>query len=633
MDVSDHSLAEAGFLGIAGRLQLLSHELKDVLQDLANLKESWLLILDNADDPSIDYQKYFPSGSWGVVILTTRNEQCHRHAPRSYITLEGLSDIEAQSLLFDTAQIVDGQHGNTKDDAQAVSKLLGSHPLALIQAGTYVACGHSTLQDYPNVYARQRERLLRLGPSQAQPRYQNVYATFEASADALRSDSELASDAQELLSFLASLRRTPLPLSWFKAAWMTARTICSGKGDDDRIEYVTPWHVSKLLPMISTEKDEWDPFRLTRAVSQLKALALVSTNFDQDLGFRSLSMHSLIHAWANERRKSKERQDAWISAASFLSICSQTDIAWQPHELEIYPHVQALASSEMSIIFADKPLDMIVNLYLFLGWMLYEVRDDTGLAVLLERLFIHNGWDETTLIPECEEAWYLKANSHLRLGEFDKAIVLLNQMSECNELHEPANSHAMTKLQAAQIRAYLGGGQEKKAIKLMEEILNSLEGNDELLSLRLSLKHNLATTYHRCGKAEQASSLSNQIYDEFGENLQSRREDPCALLENMQISFTETVDSESYAAMIDRYLEGCWQVQGNRSKELERRLERSMYNWRIGRREASVLGMKQAGKLAQGLLGKDHPKAQKLKLLLDNQKLAIKHKLVRFYSD
>lgn len=42
---------------------------------LTNRPEEWLLILDNADDPSLDILSYLPVGSRGTIIVTSRNPE------------------------------------------------------------------------------------------------------------------------------------------------------------------------------------------------------------------------------------------------------------------------------------------------------------------------------------------------------------------------------------------------------------------------------------------------------------------------------------------------------------------------------------------------------------------------------
>jgi hypothetical protein len=154
------------------------------------------LVLDNADNPTVDYQDYFPDGKQGVVLLTSRNDECQQYATVKSIILEGLPKEEAQELLLKAARVPQDQYSVHAEDALKVASLLQSHPLALIHAGEYVSRGHCTLAEYPRIFAQQRQRLLAFKPAQAQSRYQDVYLTFEASAAILRSSStEFTRDA------------------------------------------------------------------------------------------------------------------------------------------------------------------------------------------------------------------------------------------------------------------------------------------------------------------------------------------------------------------------------------------------------------------------------------------------------
>lgn len=191
VDVSSESLAESGFLDITSRLQIPGRTLEEPRQGLANIKERWLLVLDNADDSEVDYQRYFPARSLGVVMLTSRNDDCQQYATEKAFTLDGLSHNEAGELLLRAAGVAPTQRLTVEDDAYVVASLLNSHPLALIQAGSYVSRGHCTLAEYPRVFAQQRKRLLAFRPAQARSRYEDVYATFEASAEILRASAEV----------------------------------------------------------------------------------------------------------------------------------------------------------------------------------------------------------------------------------------------------------------------------------------------------------------------------------------------------------------------------------------------------------------------------------------------------------
>jgi hypothetical protein len=154
VDVSTTGTAERSFFDIAQRLSIPAQNWDDARLAIANLKHPWLLVLDNADDPTVDYQDYFPDGTLGVIMLTSRNHECQQYATVKSVSLEGLSTEEAQELLLKAAGVPPGQYGVHDEDAEKVARLLQSHPLALILAGAYVARGHCSLAAYPRVFAQ-----------------------------------------------------------------------------------------------------------------------------------------------------------------------------------------------------------------------------------------------------------------------------------------------------------------------------------------------------------------------------------------------------------------------------------------------------------------------------------------------
>ena len=217
VDVSKPSTAENDFIAVSKILGHSAESVQDALQVLANIKQSWLLILDNADDLEFDYQAYFPSGAQGAVLMTSRVHECKRYSPDATKALEGLEDEDSKQLLLKSAEISETLWQSYASQAEEVVRLLGSHTLALLQAGAYIAQGHCHLQQYSEVYQQQRQRLLRYKPKQAQSRYSTVYATFEAYAFMLeQSASEAAQDTLCLLAILSMLSPAVLPLQIFE---------------------------------------------------------------------------------------------------------------------------------------------------------------------------------------------------------------------------------------------------------------------------------------------------------------------------------------------------------------------------------------------------------------------------------
>src|SRR6202012_5998982 len=75
---SFQSIAEAIFdvpdSGVLGIEQMLIH-VRQWLSDPMNTR--WMLIYDNYDDPEqFDLQAYYPFGSHGAIIVTTRRPDC-----------------------------------------------------------------------------------------------------------------------------------------------------------------------------------------------------------------------------------------------------------------------------------------------------------------------------------------------------------------------------------------------------------------------------------------------------------------------------------------------------------------------------------------------------------------------------
>ncbi|KIY00436.1 uncharacterized protein Z520_04121 [Fonsecaea multimorphosa CBS 102226] len=244
------------------------------------------------------------------LVLTSRNAECEQYATADHVALEGPPTDEAIGLLLKAANVVREHRPRSEDDARRVAVLLQSHPLALIQAGAYVKRGHRRLGDYPRVYERQRKRLLEFGPSQAQSRYRDVYATFEASVEILQtSPTESSRDALELLPLLAVCGPSQLPLFVFESPWKGAQRIAAREpGDEDGLG-LTTWHASQLPSLIPAHEDAWDSFRLVEAVNMLKAFALVSTDVDEE--HVCVSMHPLVHTWAGDRQDDRQQHGSW----------------------------------------------------------------------------------------------------------------------------------------------------------------------------------------------------------------------------------------------------------------------------------------------------------------------------------
>jgi tetratricopeptide (TPR) repeat protein len=511
VDVSTATLAETGFLNIAKRLGVSAETMEEARQILANVEQPWLLILDNADDHLFDYQSYFPTGYFGVVLMTSRNLECSRYATVGCQALEGLDKEDAPRLLLKAAEIPTDQCSMYDTDVRTVATLLGSHPLALIQAGSYVARGHCTLQEYPQVYQRHRQRLLQFHCIQEQSRYRHVYATFEASADVLESSGdETTQDALQLLSVLSMMGSNRLPLSIFEAAWKGAQKISLNTIEDDDVGNLSAWHVSQLVSLVQTDSNEWDSFRVVQASHLLKSLSLVFE--DTQGGLTSISMHPLTHAWAKDRQSQKAQEQAWASVGSMIAVSGFDTGLWPVREQQLRPHLHCFLDRSVMGMFSCGPRLMIVPILSHCGRLLHELRDDARLFALLSDIFSLLKVDSTTPRREWLILYNLAASSLLRLGKTSKSVQLLEQVIKIRKQIQAEDHPDRRASQHELARAYLANGQVKEAVQLLEHVVKIEE---QILAEdrpdRLTSQHELARAYLANGQIKEAVQLLEHV--------------------------------------------------------------------------------------------------------------------------
>jgi hypothetical protein len=129
------------------------------LTDLETEKP-WLLIVDNADDPSIDLQEYLPSGNRGHILITTRYNP-HRALGNvgqgSFIFHELLHE-EAEHLLLSAAGQSQPYDTIVIKTATRISHALGYLALAIAVAGASIRSNYCSFNEYLRYYDIQRQK-------------------------------------------------------------------------------------------------------------------------------------------------------------------------------------------------------------------------------------------------------------------------------------------------------------------------------------------------------------------------------------------------------------------------------------------------------------------------------------------
>ncbi|KAJ3829321.1 hypothetical protein F5880DRAFT_1470818 [Lentinula raphanica] len=173
-------------------------------------EKNWLIIIDNADDPKIDFKEYLPSCVHGNIIITSRNPELQVIATQSE-ELQDLLPEEAMFLLLKHAfKSLDSITPPQKEEAALIAQELHCFPLALVQAGAYI-CQQNCLFGYLDRLQSQRQEMLLRNPKYSIDRYGlSVYATWNLSWE------QLSPDCKILLEVCAHLYYDWIPRALFQ---------------------------------------------------------------------------------------------------------------------------------------------------------------------------------------------------------------------------------------------------------------------------------------------------------------------------------------------------------------------------------------------------------------------------------
>ncbi len=167
--------------------------------------DGWLLILDNADDLALA-RRFIPAGVRGHVLLTTRKAAT---VARGFSVAEMDEEEGALFLLRRAGKLASPDpaalaqvSASEREAAVAIVREMAGLPLALTQAGAYIADAASPVADYLAAYKRRRTGLLARSDEESQYPA-SVATTWRLSFEKVERRDPLAADLLRVLAFLA----------------------------------------------------------------------------------------------------------------------------------------------------------------------------------------------------------------------------------------------------------------------------------------------------------------------------------------------------------------------------------------------------------------------------------------------
>ncbi len=202
-----------GFVDIARLLDLPQAQEADqslaveVVKGWLEEHDGWLLIADNADTPEL-LKPFRPRNLSGSLLVTSRAHVFDMLGVARPIALETMSPAEAENFLFTRTARTD-HSAEEKAAAKELAVELSYLPLALEQAGAYLAATQARFQDYLVSYRQRQLELLEKRTPGVGDYWASVATTWAINFDEVEATSQASAD---LLSVSAYLSPNSIPL-------------------------------------------------------------------------------------------------------------------------------------------------------------------------------------------------------------------------------------------------------------------------------------------------------------------------------------------------------------------------------------------------------------------------------------
>ena len=158
IDASSIGTITQGLKGVcnlpAAQLSGLDGSPESALYWIGSLEKNFIMVFDNADILSpAELEAYLPPGRGGSILITSHNFTMRNlTSPENCLEVSEMEENDAVELLLKASSL----HPSSIEfqaEASKIVKELFCLPLAIDQAGAYIASGATTIGDYLSKYS------------------------------------------------------------------------------------------------------------------------------------------------------------------------------------------------------------------------------------------------------------------------------------------------------------------------------------------------------------------------------------------------------------------------------------------------------------------------------------------------
>ena len=299
---------------------------ESALHWISSLKANYAMVFDNADVLSpAELEGYFPPGQRGNILITSRNStmQCLT-SPENSLEVTEMEENEATLLLLNASCL--SSSIALKAEASKIVKELFCLPLAVDQAGAFIASGATNIGDYLDKYLHHQETLLSHSEFTGASKYnKSVYGTWELSYKEIQKragcdDFHKARAANSALLLLALF-------SFWHHEGISEEIFSYAATQKDQVVSHSDLPLAPAVldhKLLSLKKNgTWDNFIFKEGVRVLLSFCLIKKGTSDNVH----CMHPLVNAWGRDRMSLDEKQKCSLTAFAILSASLAKDIS------------------------------------------------------------------------------------------------------------------------------------------------------------------------------------------------------------------------------------------------------------------------------------------------------------------
>ncbi|KAJ7911209.1 hypothetical protein B0H13DRAFT_1875964 [Mycena leptocephala] len=499
---------------------------KDSLLWLSHQRQEWLLVFNNADDIRLNLQEFFPSGSHGNILITSRNPALGQHsqAERKVDRMELGDEIE----LLLAAAACDPAVLEYRELAKRIVqnfgliiwfKKLHCFPLAIAQAGASISSLHA-LHQYLELYQNTAKRIQQLNRRPVQSEYEwSVYTTWQISFE------KLSSPAAKLLQLCSFIHHDGISEKIFQQA-----ILYKPIPTDDLHEAQ-----EFLTSFLEDTSSNWDLQKFLDITAELRQYSLIEVGSpSRDFTF---SIHPLVHEWCRTTVKLDAPTELCMHKLMGMSLSSANNDFWWNHHLFPHLHVLLFPKTGEGLELQLNVLDMTFPQEFL--WV-YSDEGKWSEGEQLARSMLEIGSERGIQESKILNIQRALGVMYSGLGRFNDAkkieeLVLTRRI----ELFGDAHSNTLSAMANLAV-TYSQLGQFKRAEELETTVLNKrrhILGEDHPDTLRAMA--NLAVTYSELGQCRQAEGLETTVLDKFREILGEHHPDTLSTMGNLANRYSE----------------------------------------------------------------------------------------------